>query len=251
MRRTMFVASWKANMGSIEAAKTFFDELPTYAGSFQHEVILCPSFIFMETAKARMPHTVKFGAQDCSQYGNGPYTGEITASVLANFGVKYCIVGHMERRALGDTDAVVNKKIKQCLSAGITPIIVVGENVHEYNNNMTRVIIERQIIDAMQGIKEYDKLVFCYQPAWSIGTGQFTSAEYANLIVDFMRKTIQKTSGQPLAGNVPILYGGGVTLSNMKDYLEQPEVDGVMFGVNTTTAKALNDMVSVKFVPKG
>jgi len=247
----MYVASWKANMGTIENAQTFFKELPQYAVAFQNEIILCPSFIFMEMAKEKMPHTVTFGAQDCSQFSNGPHTAEITASMLANFGVKYCIVGHMERRAMGDTDVIVNKKIKQCLGSGITPIITIGENIHEYNNNMSRVIIEHQIKESLQGVKQYDKLVYCYQPAWSIGTGHFASAEYANLIIDFMRKTIQKVSGQPLAGNVPILYGGGVTQTNLKDYLEQPEVDGVMFGINTTNAKALNDMVSVRFTPKG
>ncbi|MCL2851283.1 MAG: triose-phosphate isomerase [Firmicutes bacterium] len=246
--KTIFVASWKANMGSIENAKKFFEELPEVAKGFtKREVILCPSYLFMEMAKEKIPSTIKLGAQDVSRYSNGPYTGEITASTLSNFGVKYSIIGHMERRILGDTDDIVNKKVHQCLSSGIVPIITVGENVTEYNNNMTRVVLEKQLKEAIKGVKDYQKLVFCYQPAWSIGTGHYTSGEYANLIADFMRQTIKKISGLPMAASIPILYGGGVTISNAKEYLEQQEIDGLMFGIGTTTVGSLAQMINVPF----
>ena len=250
-RRTMFVASWKANMGTQEQATKFFDEIAPISASFMHEVILCPNHVFIDMASKKMPHTMQLGAQDVSATGNGPHTGEITASVLSNFGVKYAIVGHMERRIAGEDDKAVNKKIKQCLAAGIRPIITVGETLAEYERNMTRVILERQLMEALDGVREYDKLIFCYQPSWSIGTGHFTSGDYTNLIMDFMRKHIQKLTGQPMAGNVPMLYGGGVTVNNAREYLEQPEVDGLMWGLNTTTAKGLADMVNLQFVPKG
>ena len=237
-------------MGSREQAEKFFEEFTAVAAGFQSEVILCPSHVFLDLASRKMPHAVKLGAQDASKYSNGPYTGEITASVLANFGVKYAIIGHMERRILGETDADINKKIKQCLAHGITPVIVVGEDITQYNNDMTRVILERQLMEALDGVRDYEKLVFCYQPGWSIGTGHYTSGDYTNLIIEFMRKHIQKLSGVPLAGNVPILYGGGVTLSNAKEYLEQPEVDGIMWGLNTTTPKGIADMVNIKFTPR-
>lgn len=249
-RRTIFVVSWKANMATQTEAKKYWQDLLPLAANFMHEVIVCPSYVFMESAKDMIPSSVRLGAQDCSQHSNGPYTAETTASVLKDFGVKYCIVGHMERRILGDTCQIVNKKIKQCLANGITPIIVVGEDIHEYNNNMTRVVIEKQMQEALSGIKDYDKLVFCYQPAWSIGTGHYTSGEYTDIIVDFMRKTIQKISGMPAAGLVPILYGGGVTLSNAREYLECPQVDGIMSGLGTTKAETVAALVNTKFKMK-
>ncbi|MCL2756310.1 MAG: triose-phosphate isomerase [Firmicutes bacterium] len=250
-RRTIFVISHKANMPSLAEAKKYYQELMTPAASFMHEVIICPSFVHLETAMNMSPSTVRLGAQDCSQYSNGPFTGEVTASVLADLGVKYCIVGHMERRALGDTDQIINKKVKQLLASGITPVIVVGENLAEYNNNMTRVIIERQMMDILSGVKEWDRLIFCYQPAWSIGTGHYTSGEYTDLIVDFMRKTLQKISGLPAAGNIPVLYGGGVTLSNIKEYLECPQVDGIMSGLGTIKADMVAQIVGTKFTMRG
>ncbi|MCL2586947.1 MAG: triose-phosphate isomerase [Firmicutes bacterium] len=246
MRRTLFVASWKAN-ATLEQAKTFVNEFPAVAGTFMHEVILCPSFLHIDMVGKTLPGTVKLGAQDVSQHGMGPFTGETAAAQLAQFGVKYCIVGHVERRVDGETDEMINKKIKQLFAAGITPILIVGENLAEYDNNQTRVVIERQMKDALQGVKDIDKMIFSYQPAWSIGTGYYTSADYTNIIVDFMRKTLQKITGSPLAANVPILYGGGVTLSNAREYLECPEVDGIMFGINATVAKTLGDMVNTKF----
>ena len=250
MRKTIFVASWKANMTSQDQASKFFDEFTSVSASFKHKVILCPSHVFLDMASKRKPYTVDIGSQDVSRHGSGPYTGETTAGIVKNFGGKYAIVGHMERRTLGETDKDINMKVKQCLANGLTPIIIVGENITEYNNNMTRVILERQIMEILEGVKEYEKLMFCYQPGWSIGTGHYTSGDYTNLIIDFMRKHIQKVTGSPMAGNVPILYGGGVTLSNAKEYLEQPEVDGLMWGLNTTTAKGIADMVNTQFTPK-
>jgi len=246
-RRTIFVVSWKANMGTVAEAKRYWTELMAPAASFIHEVIVCPSFVHLETSQAMLPSTIRLGGQDCSQHSNGPYTGEITASALKDLGVTYCMVGHMERRALGDTNQIINKKIKQCLANGINPIIIIGEDIHEYNANKTREVIERQMQEALVGIKEYDKLIFCYQPAWSIGTGHYTSGEYTDLIIDWMRKVMQKISGTPAAGNIPMLYGGGVTLSNAREYLECPQVDGIMSGLGTTKADMVAQLVNTKF----
>ncbi|MCL2570236.1 MAG: triose-phosphate isomerase [Firmicutes bacterium] len=251
MRRTMFVANWKALMPSKNQALQFFSEFGSASSSFTKEVVLCPSYVYLDLASAKMPSNVKLGAQDCSQFSNGPYTGEITASVLADLGVKYCIVGHIERRAMGEDDKIFNKKIKQLLAVGIQPIIIIGENLVEYNNNMTRVVIEKQMMECLDGVKEYDKLVFCYQPAWSIGTGHFTSPEYTDIIIDYMRKTLQKISGIPMAGNVPIMYGGGISHSNARQYLECPQVDGIMFAVHSTTVEGLVKYVTMPFTPRG
>ena len=249
MRRTMFVGSWKANK-SLAEAKEFFKEFTGHASRFMHETVLCPAYVHMETAMGAMPSTVKLGAQDCSQFGNGPHTGEISASMLSGFGVKYCIVGHVERRAAGETDEDINKKVKQCLAAGISPIICVGDTLAEYDNNMTRVVLEKQMRDCLVGVTAFDKLVFCYMPIWSIGTGFYASGEYANIIGDFIRKTLQKLTGNPMSANIPILFGGQITATNVREYLECPECDGVMFAVAALKPMDFASIANTKFAVK-
>lgn len=248
-RRTLFVASWKANKRKKDVIE-WMEEVQGPAAAFLHEVALCPSYPHLDLVLERLPSTIKMGAQDCSRHGMGPYTGEITASMLTDYKVEYCIVGHVERRMMGETDEIINQKIKQCLANGITPVICLGETLAEYDNNQTRVVIERQMRDGLVGIKDYDKLVLCYMPIWSIGTGFYTSGEYANLISDFMRKTMQSISGVPMVGNIPVLYGGGVTQSNAKEYLEQPDIDGLVFAVSALKVKDFSEMINTKFTQK-
>jgi len=245
MRKVYFIGSWKSTK-TREEASNFFAQLPTVANTFNHEVVLCPSFLHMEAAQG-LPVTVKLGAQNCSKNGSGAFTGEISASMLKSYGVKYCILGHVERRAAGETDKEINLKIKQCLANGITPVICFGETMADYDNNLTRQVIERQMTEALAGIREYHSLILSYMPIWSIGTGYYTSGEYTNIILDFMRKTMQKLTGQPMAGNIPMLYGGMVTHSNAREYLECAQVDGLVFAVAASTVPDYAKMVTTKF----
>jgi triosephosphate isomerase len=161
--------------------------------------------------------------------------------------VKYCVVGHVERRSWGETDAQINKKIKQLIANGITPVLVVGETQSEYDSNMTRVSIEKQMQLCLEGVREFDRLVLCYQPAWGIGTGHNTTPEYTNLIINFMRKTIQNISKLPMSANIPMIYGGTVTSSNAASYLEQPDIDGLLFAVAAMKPQSFADLVNTKF----
>ena len=258
MRKTYFIASWKANMPNSDMAKKFFLEMKDLTLNTTHEMVLCPSYVFMETAQKGLsllaaeetPKKIHLGAQDVSQHPNGPYTGEISASVLGSFGVKYAIVGHMECRARGDTDTITNKKINRLLEQNIVPIIIVVDTLVEYDSNRTKEVLESQLKAALHGVKQWQSLIFCYQPAWSIGTGHYTTREYTEVIISFMRKTIQKITGMPMAGSLPILYGGGITLSNAREYLESPEIDGIMTGLGVTSAKTFADFVNIPFRKK-
>jgi len=247
MRRTIFIGSWKSTKSRDDAAQ-FFAQMPGLASNFTHEVVLCPSFLHMEAAQA-LPHTVKLGAQNVSQNGSGAFTGEVSAAMLKSYGVKYCLVGHVERRVAGETDQQINLKIKQLIANGITPVICFGETLADYDNNMTRQVIEKQMTDALAGVREYNQLVLCYMPIWSIGTGYYTSGEYTNIILDFMRKHIQKLSGNPMAGNIPMLYGGQVTHSNAREYLECAQVDGLVFAAAASSPSEFAKMVTTQFVP--
>jgi len=249
MRKTMFVASWKSYKTTTQEVKEFLNEFPQYSAHFdpQYEVILCPSVVHLEAAHTMFPPNITLGAQDCSQFPAGAHTGETTAAQLATFGVKYCILGHVERRKAGETDQEINAKIKQCIAAGINPIICFGETLVEYDNDQTRIVIERQMRDCLVGVSDVSKLTFCYMPIWSIGTGFYTTGEYSNIIADFIRKTAARLTGNPMAANCTILFGGQITASNVKEYLETPEVDGVMFAIAALKPPTFAEIVSTKF----
>jgi len=249
MRRTMFIADWKTYKTNMAEVHEYFRELPVYSSTFRPEceVVLCPSFVHMEAVSTLLPSNIKLGAQDCSQYGVGPYSGHTTAGQLASIGVKYCILGHVQRRKDGMKDETINLKVKQCLASGISPIICFGETLVEYDNDQTRIIIERQMRDCLVGVKDLKDVILCYMPIWSIGTGYYTTGEYSNIIADFMRKTAVKLTGNPMSANCTILFGGQITQSNAREYLETPEVDGIMFTMCALQPKDFATVVNTKF----
>jgi len=249
MRKTLFVADWKTYKTNIKDVNDFFGEFPVYSSTFNptHEVVLCPSFLHLEAVNTIKPSNITLGAQDCSQYGVGPYSGHTTAGQLAAVGVKYCILGHVQRRLDGMTDANINKKVHQCLTNGITPIVCFGETLVEYDNDKTRIVLERQMRDCLQGVTDMQKVVLCYMPIWSIGTGFYTTGEYSNIIADFMRKQAVKLTGNPMSANCTILFGGQITQSNAKEYLETPEVDGIMFTICALNPKDFAAVVNTPF----
>jgi triosephosphate isomerase len=249
MRKTMFVGSWKTYKTGVGEVRDFFKDLPNYSHGFkpEHEIVVCPATIHLAEAHTLIPNYMKMGAQDCSAYGKGPHTGDTTAVQLAAVGVKYCIVGHVERRKDGETDAQINGKIKQCLENGIRPIVCFGETLVEYDNDQTRIVIERQMRDSLMGIHDIENIVLCYMPIWSIGTGFYTTGEYSNIIADFMRKTAVKLTNNPMSANCTILFGGQITQSNAQEYLECPEVDGVMFAVAALNPRDFSAICATEF----
>jgi len=252
MRRTMFVGSWKTYKTSKDEVAAYLKDLPQFSGYFNptHEVILCPSFVHLDMIHNQLPANVRLGAQDCSEFGAGAHTGETTAGQLASLGVKYCIVGHVERRQAGETDQQINGKIKQCLEHNISPIVCFGETLVEYDNDQTRVVLERQMRDCFMGVRDLSKVVLCYMPIWSIGTGFYTTGEYGNIIANFMRKTAVKLTGNPMSANCPVLFGGQITTSNTQEYLETPEIDGVIFAISALEPKDFSEIITTKFSTK-
>jgi len=251
-RKTMYVANWKTYKTNMNEVNDFFKGFQEYSHTFPpgHEIVLCPSFLHLEAVSSIKPSNVELGAQDCSQYGAGPYSGDTTAAQLKTVGVKYCIIGHVQRRKDGETDQQINLKVKQCIAAGITPIVCFGETLVEYDNDQTRIVLERQMRDSLMGIRDLQNVVLCYMPIWSIGTGFYTTGEYSNIIADFMRKTAVKLTGNPMSANCTLLFGGQITQSNVKEYMETPEVDGVMFAISALHPKEFATIVNTEFGSK-
>jgi len=246
MRRTLFVGNWKAHF-SVEEAEKYFIDLPQYSGKWVHEVVLTPPYTLMQTAKTMLPPNVKLGSQDVSHHGIGPYCGEIPCGLLKPFGVKYAIVGHVERRVMGEANERINTKLKNCLAHDITPILCVGDNLQEYEANMTKAVIEKQLQEGLVGVSDMTKIVVAYQPIWSIGTGFYASSELCGMIADIIRKQVQKLGGTPMAGNFPILYAGGITTENAQEYLEAYNIDGLMVGPTSMRPETFNKIVMTRF----
>jgi triosephosphate isomerase len=194
-----------------------------------------------------LPPNVTLGSQDVSHQGIGPYCGEIPCGLLKPFGVKYAIIGHVERRIMGEQNDRINTKIRNCLANGITPILCVGDTLHEYEANRTKEVIEKQLQECLVGVTDYTKIVIAYQPIWSIGTGFYAASELCGMIAGTIRRAVQKIGGNPMAGNFPILYAGGITAQNAQEYLQTPDIDGLMVGPTSMSPQMFSEIVTTKF----
>lgn len=233
-RKPIIAGNWKMNMLSSQT-KEFADELkPLLPKSRGSETVLCVPFpLISSVVKAVKGMRVAVGAQDVSVYDKGAYTGEVSAEMLNDLGVKYCIVGHSERRAYhNETDALVNAKAKKLLEHGITPIICVGETLEQRELDITMEFISMQVKGALAGMSGADarKCVIAYEPVWAIGTGKTATAEQAQEVCESVRGVIRKLYDARTARSLPILYGGSMNAKNAGELLACPDIDGGLIG---------------------
>ncbi len=229
-RRGRLVAgNWKMN-GSRAGNAALLDALRA-ASPFAAGVAVCvPGPYLAEVAAALTGSDIAWGAQDCSSHEAGAFTGEVSAGMLAEFGCRYVIVGHSERRALhGESDRLVAEKAARGLAAGLTPIVCVGETLAEREAGQTAVVVARQLgaaIDLLgQGIA---KTVLAYEPVWAIGTGKTASPAEAEAVHAQLRAQLAAIGA--LAAGISILYGGSVKPDNAGSLFSQPNIDGGLIG---------------------
>ena len=174
--------------------------------------------------------SVQLGAQDVSQHEAGAYTGESSAAMLADLGVRYGLVGHSERRQYhGETDAVVATKAQRLLAAGITPIVCVGETLAEREAGQTGTVVARQLAAVAEALgQQIETIVLAYEPVWAIGTGRTATPEQAQQVHAALRA--QLASAAPGGAMVPVLYGGSMNAANAADLLAQSDIDGGLIG---------------------
>ena len=173
------------------------------------------------------------GAQNVSQYDNGAYTGEISTSMLNELNLKYVVLGHSERRQyFGETDAIINSKIKKAIAAGITPIFCIGETKDERLGGILEPVLEIQLKGGLKDLtpEEVSNLVIAYEPVWAIGTGLTATSKEAQEAHSFIRKVISAVFGAAAAAKVRIQYGGSMNPKNCKGLMAQPEIDGGLIG---------------------
>ncbi len=233
-RKTIIAGNWKMNMLASDV-KPFVDELKTYLPKTRScDTVLCvPAVNICSMLKYGKEAKIICGAQDVSEHDKGAYTGDISAAQLNDIGVKYCIVGHSERRAYyAEGDLKVNAKVKKLLENKIHPIICVGESLEQREKNLTMSHINYQIRAALSGIElsELRHCVIAYEPIWAIGTGKTATSEQAQEVCCEIRAIIREMYGARPARSISILYGGSMNAKNAAELLAQPDVDGGLIG---------------------
>jgi len=233
-RKPVIAGNWKMNQLH-SGTKDFMDELkPLLPKTRSCETVLCvPYPLLYGMVKACRGTRVAVGAQDVSVHDKGAYTGEVSAAMLKDLGVKYCIVGHSERRAYhGETDQLVNQKAKKLLEAGITPIICVGETLDERERGLTMDLISLQVRGTLNGLTDAEvrRCVIAYEPVWAIGTGKTATAEQAQEVCEHIRGVIRKLYDAKTARSTVIQYGGSMNAKNAAELLACPDIDGGLIG---------------------
>jgi triosephosphate isomerase len=234
----MVAGNWKMH-GSRAANSALLDGVLAGVGSTVAEVVVCPPFVYLADAAARLAGTaISLGAQDlCAEPGQGAYTGEVSAGMLRDVGCSHVIIGHSERRALfGETDALVARKAAAALAAGLVPIICVGELLEERDGGRTHEVVGRQLDAAVAGVRDssfglagLERCVIAYEPVWAIGTGRTATPEQAEDVHAFIRGRIAANDAI-IAGSIRILYGGSVKAGNARELFDMPDVDGGLIG---------------------
>jgi triosephosphate isomerase len=197
------------------------------------EAAVCVPYPYLAQAQQILGgSSVSWGGQDVSQYGAGAYTGAVTSTMLGDFGCKYAIVGHSERRSLfGDSDEIVATKFEAARKAGLTPVLCVGESLQERESEVTEAVVGRQLdaVVGVSGVAALARAVVAYEPVWAIGTGKTASPAQAQAVHAFIRKRIAALDATVAAG-LQILYGGSVKASNAEELFAQADIDGGLIG---------------------
>jgi len=211
---------------------------------------ICAPFTQLSALAGAFPGTgLKLGAQNMHFEDEGAFTGEISAGMLSEIGVDYCIIGHSERRQyFAETDVTVNKKVKKAFSSGITPILCVGEVLAERDAGQMFDVVKRQLIGAFSGLPAElaRKIVIAYEPVWAIGTGRTATPEQADEMCGYIRKITGELYGAKVSEEVLVLYGGSVKPDNAKDILNQKDVDGALVGGASLNAKDFIDIINFR-----
>lgn len=233
-RTKLIAANWKMYKTPDQARDFWRDFLPLVRDHTRDQIVVCPPFVDLPVAVEKAQGSnVSIGAQDMHWEKEGAFTGEISSVMLLAVGCTHVILGHSERRQIfGETDDIVNLKLKVALEAGLTPIVCVGEVLEEREAGLTEDVLRRQCLRAFHAIssKKASKLVVAYEPVWAIGTGKTATPQMASDAHQLIRGEAAKAFGDEFAGALRILYGGSVKPENAKTLMAEEEIDGALVG---------------------
>ena len=226
----LIVANWKM-FGNFEFTIHYFKHLCDEVIDEDLKIIVCPPLPYINVAYRILVDNeneqITLGAQNISHLTDTASTGEINSQMLEENGAKFVFVGHSERRKLGETDAIINEKLKIINKSALCPILCVGESIEIKNNEKTAEFIESQLEKALTGVEKIENLIIAYEPVWSIGTGKTPTDNEIIEIANIIRNTVKQLTE---VENLYVLYGGSINGSNIKDFLKIKELDGVLVG---------------------
>ena len=229
MRGKLVVGNWKMNGGLAANAALLGELVSNWGPTPGRDLAVCIPYPYLVQAQAALASTpIAWGAQDVSEHAAGAFTGEVSAAMLVEFGCRYVIVGHSERRQhFGDTDAVVGAKARVALAAGMTPVACVGETLAEREAGATEAVVLRQLDAVLASVaRDAAKLVVAYEPVWAIGTGRTATPAEAQAVHATLRRRMDAAG----ANDVLLLYGGSVKADNAKTLFAQEDIDGGLIG---------------------
>lgn len=233
MRKPIIAGNWKMNKTATQAVE-MLDALKSKFDVEGVEVVVCPPMASLVAAGEALKGTnIGLGAQNMHFEESGAYTGEVSADMLLDIGVKYVIIGHSERRQyFNETDETVNKKLIKALEKGLVPIVCVGESLDERERGIQETLVTGQVKAAFEGVSAEDaaKVVVAYEPIWAIGTGKTASSEQAEEVCRWIRENLEAMYGAEVAGAVRIQYGGSVNAANVDELMGMPNIDGALVG---------------------
>ena len=230
MRKPIIVGNWKMNK-TIAETKAFCEAVDPEVNNSATFGIATP-YLDLQTALASTKNLI-VAAENCHFKYSGAYSGEVSVPMLEEIGLKYCIIGHSERRTMfGDTDETVNLKAKRLLAAGITPILCIGETEAQFDAGETKEVIKRQLNGSLADLtpEQVGGMVLAYEPIWAIGTGKSADKVIAENCCAYVREVVKEMVGEEAAEKVRIQYGGSVKPENIKEYMAQPDIDGALIG---------------------
>ena len=228
-RGRLVVGNWKMN-GSRGANSVLLDALKVGAPFAANVAVCVPAPFLRDVASTLQGSAIAWGAQDCSSHASGAFTGEVSAAMLAEFGCRYVIVGHSERRAMhGESDLLVAEKAARALASGLTPIVCVGETLAERDAGQTKAVVARQVGAAIELLgNAMAQTVVAYEPVWAIGTGKTATPAEAQAVHAALRQQLATASAA--AAGISILYGGSVKADNAASLFAQADIDGGLIG---------------------
>lgn len=244
MKKKIIVGNWKMNPVTFDEAKTIFDSIRKVSLKLTKiNLVICPPFVYLKSL-IKDDKSVSIGAQNISEKESGSLTGEISIKMLKDLGIQYAIIGHSERRNMGENDELISRKVQISLDSGINTILCIGEKErNEQGDHLD--FIRNQIKNSLNNVskKNTSKLIIAYEPVWAIGAKEAMDSNSINEMTIFIRKTISDIYGQDNAMSMPVLYGGSVNAKNALEIIKVGNVDGLLIGRESLNVEGFGELL--------
>jgi triosephosphate isomerase len=247
MRKKIIIGNWKMNKTVTETIRMITELKGALSGKQEIDVVVAPPFVALSAAEIAAQGTpIEVAAQNVHFEESGAFTGEVSPPMLLDVGCKYALVGHSERRTLfGETDAMINRKVRALIENELIPVLCVGETKAQRVAGKTFEVVETQLREGLRGVADGEaaRVIVAYEPVWAIGTGETATPAIAQEVHHFIREKLASLFRKDLAWEIRVIYGGSVNRDNIKDLMAQPDIDGGLVGGASLDAKGFSEIV--------